>query len=154
MKSHGNENTSRCPRLKFAQILCFKTFRNRNYSKTDAKFLHVLQTRAWIVHSCYTIQKLSVWVLGTSLWLSLECFDDTSNLCPEYNHKILDPITLPLQVLMGASIILSVFLDIACFKFRFLAQTLLYCEITTSLIVSLIPLKSNLEAKKFFICAM
>ena len=115
--------------------MCFKTFRKRIYSKTDAEFLHVLQTRAWILHSCYTFWKLFAWVLGMSLWLNDECAAETENLCPEYNRKFLDPITPVVRVLIGVLVIISVFIDIACYKFRFLAQSVLYCEVTFTLLL-------------------
>ena len=57
------------------------------------------------------------WVFGKSLWLSDECKNGEVE-CPEYNRELLDEITPSIRMYIRASIIISVILDILCFKYR------------------------------------
>ena len=122
--------TTVCNKFKEAWSLFSLTFKSRREkSKKSKNLLHVLQTRAWILHCMTTILYVYKWVDGEAYWLNDTCIDEIANEikeCPEYNHKFLNSVTPAVRILMGMSIVASLIIDILCYKYRILAQCIIY----------------------------
>ena len=125
-----------------------KPYKYRVYSRKEKEFLYVLQTRAWLLHSLYTFQRLGSWMMGTSLWLSDECQNGEIE-CPEYNRELIDKVTPTVRVYIMASIIFSALLDILCYKYRNLANFIIYLESFNEVAYNIVPTKEYLEMKSW-----
>ena len=72
-------------------------------------------------------------------------------LCSEYNHDIVDPILNYVQLFLKISTVLGLVLDIACIKYRNLANVILYWESIFHLIVLFVPSRTYLERRDIII---
>ena len=97
-KGASNQVKTSC-REKVSRIwkMFLKPYKYRDYSSKEKEFLYVLQTRAWLLHSLYTFQRIVSWMMGTSLWLGDECKQREVE-CPEYNRELIDKVTPTVRV--------------------------------------------------------
>ena len=74
--------------------------------------------------------------------------------CPDYNHDILDPISDYVRLLLKIGIVFGLVLDIACYKYRNLANIILYKESVWQLLLLLVPVRSQLEMTPIMIAVI
>ena len=63
--------------------------------------------------------------------------------CPEYNKDLLDPMVPTLRMLIKITIVLGVVLNLLIFKYRNLANLILYFETISSTIYTMVPMTSR-----------
>ena len=152
------------------RLFCYM-FQPRKTSERDKQFIYVIQTRAWIFHMLYGISRVGQWLTNNSIWQEDECIKDLTTelqddnlqveaemniknellLCPDYNHDLLNPIVDVVRWVIKIGIVLGLVLDIACFKYRHLANLILYYESIQYILVFLIPSKTYLELSQYVI---
>ena len=69
--------------------------------------------------------------------------------CPEYNRDLLDPMVPTLRTLVKITIVLGVVLNLLIFKYRNLANLILYFETISSTIYTMVPTRQYLELTGF-----
>ena len=119
--------------------------------------LKILRTRAWIFHCLLTCWRIYALVTGTDQWLTEDdCYEyeDSSqttlrDVCPEYNKELLVALTPATRVLISIIFIFGLIIDILCFKYRSLAQTLCYVEGLIQFIYIMIPTKNYMLISNF-----
>ena len=117
--------------------------RRSNSTKQEIQVLNFLRLRAWIAHSLYTLLRLYNWFDGRSDWLKknidkpclddeqVEPADESSQIdcvSSDYRDDFRDKVQPWIQIVSITILIISVLLDIMCFKWRFLADYILYEE--------------------------
>ena len=128
------------------------TFRIRTPSEKVC--LRILQTRALFFHAIWTGLRIAKWGLGSSYWLEEipeKCDDigsekimtnsDGKLECLQYNYneKLVSDIRPSLEIIIMVMIVLSALLDIATYKWRYLAHSFLYLEVIFGLVSAMIP---------------
>ena len=66
-------------------------------------------------------------------------YDFFREICPEYNRDLLEGIKPTLRIMIILAIILTIILDVACFKYRRLTKLILYFECLHPLLITMIP---------------
>ena len=141
-----------CYKVQCAGKLFRKIFKSHKHVDERTKdFQHAIQTRAWIMHSVYTLQRISELVLSRAPWQSDECINlkEESKACPAYNNELLDPATQYLRVIVVIYIMSCILFDIACYKYRYLSHCLIYTESVVVLILNCIPQPVTLNHSEF-----
>ena len=86
------------------------------------------------------MHRLNRWLSGKATWQEEACEHTVEEQeCPEYNRDLLDPIQPVVKIIIPIIIVVNLILDLACIKYRKLAQLFLYIESVTYLIMSLTP---------------
>ena len=98
-------------------------------------FIRILWTRAWLLHIVVNFLRILEWSAGESVWLNGKCIQDTEEFgtegCPDYN-EILDDWAPTLRIVVTVMTFASVLIDIASYKYRHFARSILYFEISYS----------------------
>jgi len=102
----------------------------------DKNFEEMLLLRAWVLHSCLSINRLVQYAVNESSLTQEPCLPPK---CAEYNTAILDPLVLPLRYTMATLTGVGVILDILCKRYRFLAHYFIYLENWFGVIYELYP---------------
>ena len=124
-------------KMSYAFVL-FKMLFSRTVQH-NKELLWTFQTRAWVIHCVSNAFRLIVWATGNAPWLSTAADCDTS----KDNDKCLalmertEGFKDEMQAVTGSLLVVSAILSMLCFKYRFLANYLLYFECLLVLMVGL-----------------
>ena len=81
-------------------------------------------------------------ISSKGLWFQplVECTDEIEvNCVKEYNKSLLDPTKDSFRYLLNFLVVVAVFIDILCYKWRKLANYLLYLECLTCTVATMFP---------------
>ena len=113
--------------------------------------LWILQTRAWVIHTAYTLLKVVLWVSGRSNWQNTmescsmdhkaDSFYSSTDDCInfEVNDEKVDQLRPFVQPTLMMFIVISVILDVACYRYRWLAVGAGYIECVFFPLQTMIP---------------
>lgn len=114
----------------------------------------ILQTRAWITHCAFNLSRVMYWASGTSIWLSVstpctaeasesrsqqEEVEEPTCVPYEFNEELVSELRPSLKLASMVLLVCSVLLDIAIFKWRMLADFILYFNCITSVLTLCFP---------------
>ena len=128
----------------FKKTLCGKRIR----SKRDQQLLWSLQTRALFINMFFSFMRISQMVLSDGAWFAEQhhCSEKFEKDClGDYNHAIMDPIEPYARYALKMIVIVTALLNIACIKWRGIANCFIYLECLTRIVATLIPNYANYE---------
>ena len=108
-----------------------------------------------MIHSGYTLIKIIWWLYGDSIWLKDRhmCGPEEVNNCLafEFNEGLVQQIRPALTIVAMVLIVLSVVVNLACFKWRKLANSIMYIEFFYQLLINALP---NRELDQLYVFIM
>ena len=141
-----------CTKIISTAVSLFKKlFEQRQPSSKDKQLKHILRTWAWIIFCIYTVGTLLMWGTGKAVWLgeNRSCFNQLDsesvntkesyeNCVPmEFREELVDNIRPTIRYIVMISIVCAVILNIIVFKWRKLADMILYFNQVQFLIISI-----------------
>ena len=93
------------------------------------------------------------WIVGEDDWMADECDEknfEGESVCENGdNFDLINAMKPTIKILIQMTIVCNIVLDIACYKYRFLAQTILHYESFVLLIWTMVPTKYNADLYGF-----
>ena len=125
--------------------LARKLFTKRSPAEKNLYIVWILQTRAWVIFSSFSLARLAMLVTSTGAW-----FGKQSICLPEepyredciYNYNVEQlggPVQDMARWVLASLVILSLLLCILCYKWRVIANSFLYFECAINIIAVFIP---------------
>ena len=135
-----------CQQFKRLLMMMLETVRKKKWE--DSVSEEIMLKRAWVVHTLYSIIKVSNYINGASTWLNGECGDEDVQ-CGPYNATVIDPLKKSIKMIWNVSVYVSVIMDIICYKYRKLARSFLYIEMSSSVTLMFLALEQNFKVPQF-----
>lgn len=128
---------------------------------------YILRSKTWILHCAYTLTLILFWANGTSIWLSeapscfeqahreddalvqganvLQKINDENNDCVpiDFRQDRVDALRPAVRLITISVILINAAFSIACFRWRWLADYMIFINITLFFITSIIPSKDT-----------
>ena len=147
--------------FKTAFRLFVKLFERREVTQKDNMLRYILRSKAWIVHCTYTVAIILLWVTGRSIWLGNDrsCFDQVENAANlqeeefttgmtvndddcvpmRFRKDLVDTLRPAVRLLSVCGIFFSSIVAILCYKWRRIADIIVYIHLVQFLVNSIIP---------------